>query len=498
MGIPFYFRKLALTFGTQFIKKIKKMEECDCLYLDFNSMIHQYANDIVSKNPQEEKIQSYYLPIANALIDAIINLCNIVRPRKMLYIAIDGMCPRAKMQQQRKRRYMTTWRTRKEGNLLTPKIWDSNVITPGTDFMSFLDEALEAFIEKNKSRLGFQIVLSKSSDIGEGEHKMFHVMQENEDAIIYGLDADLIMLSMISTNHKNIRLLREQASFGTGKTNSNETTTFSLLEIAPLRELIFQEYRVNMEDYVMLCVLLGNDFVPPLSYLSMRGNGVEGLIEAYKALGEKKLVNSGHLNMNHIIDLFHVLAGTENEGMSSACETYYSMKPKMSQKNIDCYPQYTKCKTIIDPKKDPNWRNTYYQEIVKGDSKSVCIEYLRGIQWVFDYYFKKNASTTWYYPYSYSPSIKELQYTAYEPIVEENALDPKLQLLLVLPPQSVDIIQQKEAKLLVSIISKGVSHYYPVDFQVSTFLKTYLWECSPVLPNINIEIIKRQLQSAIV
>ena len=491
MGIPFYFRKLILTFGNQIVKRIKLMEECDSLYLDFNSMIHQHAHEVITKNPQIEEIEEYYPLVANALIDGIINICNIVRPRKRLYIAIDGMCPRAKMQQQRKRRYMTIWRNRQDP-AFKATAWDSNVITPGTDFMAFLDGALEDFITVNKTRLGFEIVLSKSSDPGEGEHKMFQVMEEGEDAVIYGLDADLIMLSMISPNHKNIRLLREQSAFGTSGTSNK--TSFSFLDIYQLRTLLFQEYSVPICDYVMLCVLLGNDFLPPLSYLSMRGNGVEHLIEAYKQANATIIQENGDLDFKTLANIFTILAKNEDERMASACELYYTLKPQ--QKSIDCYPQYSKCKCIINPNIDPNWRDLYYKDIVKGDKNNACYEYVRGLEWVFRYYFTKDASTTWYYPYSYSPSIKDLQYQSlYVPELEPDmsGLDPKLQLLLVLPPQSVNIMRPKSFQSFVTALGKGTTHLYPIDFNISTFLKTYLWECCPVLPNIDVEYISGKL-----
>ena len=480
MGIPFYFKKLTLSFGSQFIQKVQLMEECDNMYLDFNSMIHQCANDIVEKNASFTFIQEYYPLIANALIDAIINICNIVRPKKVLYIAIDGMCPRAKMQQQRKRRYISVWRNRMEGK--NRGVWDSNVITPGTEFMEFLDKELEAFIEKNKVRLGFQIILSKSSEVGEGEHKMFDIIQD-EDAVIYGLDADLIMLSMISQN-KSIRLLREQAMFG----SPNVQGSFALLNINKLKTLIETEYNIPIADYVMICTLLGNDFIPPLSYLSMRGNGVETLIEAYKQI-DSKIINDERLDIQTLYKIFAVLAKTEDEGMTRSCDLYYTMKAK-STKRLDCYPQYTKCKYIIDPKNDSSWRESYYNNIVKTNTKTACIEYIRGLYWMYDYYFKRNASKFWYYPYLYSPTIMDLQHISkyrIDPYVCNDSLDPRLQLLLVLPPQSIEIIRSKEEKELITNMDYGFVHCFPIDFQVSTFLKTYLWECSPILPDMNVQ-----------
>lgn len=487
MGIPFYFKKLVSNFGTKFIKNVQYMDQCDSLYLDFNSMIHQCANEAINKYPTL-KYREYYPHIVTLLIDAIICIANVVRPRKLLYIAIDGLCPRAKMQQQRKRRYMTVWR--KMMDTTTKQVdWDSNVITPGTDFMQFLDNELETFVEKNKGKLDFEIKLSKSSERGEGEHKIFDVMQTGEDAVIYGLDADLIMLSLISPNNKNIRLLREQDQFGCKKNTKNE---YSLLSIKYLYEEISKEFGIDVEDYVMLCVFLGNDFVPPLSYMSIRNHGIEHIIEVFKGLGQQKLVTKKVLNVDVIQKMLQKLAQTEDERMNQACQAYYTTVPRSkSHSSIDCYPQYQKCPYKINPQLDPYWRDTYYKSLVHGSVSDACKLYLEGIQWVFSYYFQRNASFSWYYPFSYSPTIRDLMLTTFpKPVGSETShISPQLQLLLVLPPQSSHLI---ESDGLMTNVSKGCCHLYPTMFEVSTFLKTYLWECSPVLPNIDVAMLEKQ------
>jgi 5'-3' exonuclease len=497
MGIPFYFRKLVLTFGNQLISKVQHIEECDCFYLDFNSMIHQSANEVIKLHPNLETHQHYYPLIISHIIDSIINILNVVRPSKKLYIAIDGPCPRAKMQQQRKRRYMTIWR--KQKTVANSCVWDSNVITPGTDFMTLLDSELELFINKNKNTLTFDIILSKSSEFGEGEHKIFEVIKPGETTIIYGLDADLIMLSLISKNYKNIRLLRESQHFSNNVQNAN--VTFSFLDIGNLHHLISCEHNMPVSDYVMLCVLLGNDFLPPLSYLSMRKNGIETIVSAYhecKDFHHTLLVaNNDNLNIKFFGKIFNLLAATEDDCMNEACDMYYS-KCSNDKSNIDYYPQYTKCNHIINPSNDLSWRHTYYTKIVKASVKSSCIEYVKGLLWIFDYYFKKDACYHWYYPFSYSPSIKDIHIeelvTQINNSKKQSKIQENLQLLLVLPPQSAHLLVGKSAQNLVKNIEHGIYHLYPKDFQILTFLKTYLWECTPVLPDIDIEIIQSKLK----
>ena len=128
--------------------------EWDNLYLDLNGIVHNatHGEDLRERpdglQSQMENIMKY--------IDRLIR---IVRPRKLLYIAVDGVAPRAKMNQQRSRRFRAVQemeeRASVEAGLREKMIamggrvpakkkpsWDHNVITPGSPFMTTLSEAL--------------------------------------------------------------------------------------------------------------------------------------------------------------------------------------------------------------------------------------------------------------------------------------------------------------------------------------------------------------------
>ncbi|KAL8454270.1 hypothetical protein Emed_000379 [Eimeria media] len=211
-----------------------------------------------------------------AALDLVISTIN---PRKLLYLAADGVAPRAKMNQQRARRYRAaksaaeaaaaeerqrlaeaalTGRTSKSRQ--SKKGFDSNCISPGTEFMSAFFRHLRFFCEKKLNEdsrwRGLKVLLS-GPDVpvfmsvgattwyasGEGEHKIMAYLRCCKAAgnaepgtrhCLYGLDADLIMLSLAS-HEPHFALLREEVVFG------RQTTVDAadrLLHISLLREYL--------------------------------------------------------------------------------------------------------------------------------------------------------------------------------------------------------------------------------------------------------------------
>lgn len=304
--------------------------EYDNLYLDMNSILHTCThsdNDTLSRMTEDQMYA--------AIFNYIDHLFDIIKPKEVFYMAIDGVAPRAKMNQQRSRRFRTAYEA--EENLrkaiqrgeVIPKEdpFDSNAITPGTEFMAKLTSNLKYFIHKKMTEdnrwADIKVILSGHEVPGEGEHKIMQfirTMKSQDDYnpnlrhCIYGLDADLIMLGLV-THDPHFSLLREEVVFGPSSRNKTDVhdQKFYLLHLSLVREymgLEFQdlegeltfEYSFErvLDDFILIMYVIGNDFLPNLPDLHINKGGFPFLIGAFK---ESMKHMDGYLNEGGKINL---------------------------------------------------------------------------------------------------------------------------------------------------------------------------------------------------
>ncbi|KAL6722155.1 exonuclease II Exo2 [Lecanora helva] len=273
-----------------------------------------------------------------AIFNYIEHLFGKIQPKKLFFMAIDGVAPRAKMNQQRARRFRTALdaerakeKALREGvEMPKEEAFDSNCITPGTEFMAKLTKQLKYFISKKITEdadwQGVEIVLSGHEVPGEGEHKIMEYIrlakaQPGYDANIrhclYGLDADLIMLGLLS-HDPHFSLLREEVTFGRAshkKSKELEHQNFYLMHLCIVREYLeleFQELKepsalgfpYDMErvidDFILMAFFVGNDFLPNLPNLHINEGALALMFKVYKSVLPKA---GGYINEEGVINM---------------------------------------------------------------------------------------------------------------------------------------------------------------------------------------------------
>jgi 5'-3' exonuclease len=479
MGIPYYFYYLTKKYHNIIVRELPK--RINIYAIDFNGIIHPEA----AKETNENQL------IIN-LWNKINNYNDLYKPNKLI-ICIDGVAPFAKIIQQRKRRYLTFYKNTIDK---TVSKWDTNAISPGTTFMNNLDDFI---IKNNKDKY----IFSGSNEAGEGEHKIFKIIndideKENEEPIIInGLDADLIILSLIS-GKKNIYLMRE---------NKDQITYVNIdnLKLAIISELEPKWHIENtidlIESYCVMCSILGNDFIPHILNLNIKSGGLDKLINiteiAIRTNGP--LVEDNKINQNTLTEIFNLIAENEDIEIIDLVNKEIEKKPRDFTLKSQEYAIKNKDSVLFDMyNNSKKWRYYYYKKLfdinINSDSayiSNASNNYIKGIYWTYNYYKKFDLDYNWYYPYNYPPTVKDisnyLKVNIIQPIkLNGTYLQPKIQLLLILPIDSINLIDKSMQKYMTDI-SFGLKYLYPIEYKIQTLFKNHLWECCPILPMINID-----------
>ncbi|KAJ9365787.1 putative exonuclease Kem1 [Paecilomyces variotii] len=349
MGVPKFFRWLSERYPpiSQLIAE-NRIPEFDCLYLDMNGIIHNCTH----KDSDSPTFRMTEDKMFIAIFNYIEHLYGKIKPKKLFFMAIDGVAPRAKMNQQRARRFRTALdaEVAKEKAIAEgvemPKedAFDSNCITPGTEFMAKLTQQLKYFINKKISEdvewQGVDIVLSGHEVPGEGEHKIMEYIRQakaqpgydaNVRHCLYGLDADLIMLGLLS-HDPHFCLLREEVTFGRQnqkKSKELEHQNFYLLHLCIVREYLeleFQDLEVEgalqfpfdmervIDDFILMAFFVGNDFLPNLPNLHINEGALALMFKTYKEQLPKMggyINERGTINMERLGILLDSLSDVE-------------------------------------------------------------------------------------------------------------------------------------------------------------------------------------------
>jgi 5'-3' exoribonuclease 1 len=518
MGIKHFF----MWFRNQFPEHIYKLDNSDTLeskdihidnlMIDMNGLFHNAAQKVYEYGnfKPNQRLMSMRKKVITPCIKTqkllfqevcknIDELIKVVQPSKRLILCVDGTAPLSKQNQQRQRRFRSAIESS------SPEGFDSNCITPGTKFMDYLTKYIDWYIRKKISTeekwQNIEIIFSNEKAPGEGEFKILQYIRfygdPNDTFCINGMDADLIMLCL-GTHIPKFYILREDMY--------NSYNKYFCLNIGDVHQHLAELMRwesTNYEfipksainDFIFLCFMVGNDFLPHIPSIEIIENGIELILEIYREVG----ASYGHITeklddrLRFVPKALEVFLGTigqhEKENFELKLQNkqnfFADLLLEKSSTQVD-----GKWEVDIETYKQIYWDQSFNEQL---SEEQICHEYLEGMQWVLSYYTSGVPNWKWNYKYHYAPPasiltkyLKTFMFKQYE---HTNPSTPYQQLLCVLPPKSAKLIPEPLCNLLTNSDSP-LKKYCPDVFEIDLAGKRKEWEGIVLLPIVNFDMVK--------
>jgi len=458
--------------------------EVDYFYADSNGILHSICQRIFNYGEKKATINFYegvsYQKKIKAVYEEyfsqLVNITKIVKPKKVLYIAIDGPAPLAKQNQQRQRRFG-------RASSSDAKEFDTCCITPGTQFMHdltvFIRDAIHLAVSSKKHYTvpikvsktvesfvgvwqGIEVIFSPPTVAGEGEHKLMEYLRglpntEKEESThcFFGPDGDLIMLGLTSTLPK-VSLLRQDV-FRPGIYKLIDIGFgFSNTLVSMLKKPCHSSPQQIKDDFVMAGMMVGNDFLPRLQMFITVRDGLEYISHITKKF-HSPLTIDGHVHTSGLKEFITFLAQDEPAKLKD--QIFTEDKRRLPPDDVK-YLNTLILKNIDDKLhfSFDNYRQDYNNKhFPNEDVGMVCYDYLKTLVWVFEYYRNGLVDWDWAYRHHYPPLMTDFA-NFLENNVGEGKLDfnfelgnptfPFEQLLGVLPPTSAALLPEPYSQIL--------------------------------------------------
>ena len=552
MGVPGYFKWVVQHCPGVMTKDL----EVDCLYVDMNGVLHPACHNdgnSIQGNSEEAMLSNFCLKLDEIIFatqpkkfiyfafDGPAPYAKMVQQRSRRF------CSRYNLRLQVKMYKRTAKEWKKEGLPVPdmPSVWDSNQITPGTPFMMKVRKTVESYISERISDPAWKNyqdvvwLLSDSSEPGEGEHKLIQFIKKQRASSGYdprtthclvGMDADLIQLAL-SLHDPNILIFRDETFISINMVREYFRACFSpILTNTRLNENL-RNFERLLDDLLLCFSFVGNDFLPPLPQMKISSNAIGRCLSVY--IGElpeigEFLTNAGQINLvalgKFVKALSHALEnvpdpskevvswydkierayfnGTQGEtitGGSSELLFWSAVRRRTElyawKKTANLYFHDKVCVGI------PGWQDRYYREHWPDEQKGldqkklkeqVNLEYVRGLQWVQNYYHNDCPDWEWHYPYQYGPSLDCLQpgnlsgndLEFRHPGVP---LDPLQQLLIVVPREGAERLLPKR---FVNLMYQDLKKYFPSKFSIDYSNCPPKWMTYALLPTMDLEFVR--------
>jgi 5'-3' exonuclease len=427
-----------------------------------------------------------------------------------VYVALDGVVPFAKIKQQRFRRFKSA---AERASANGDPVWDTNAITPGTDFMRAMGAALRAAGEKHNWRI------SDTEEPGEGEHKVLDWLRKTKlpegAAVVYGLDADLILLSLLAGHHLGekypVFLMREALAFGqlvrSDETGQAQLCFFQLSTLMNVLQRGSPWSTEQLYDYIFGMSFCGNDFLPTGLSLRMRDKGHVILLDCLSNLwkqGQHLVVFENGIakpNREGLIAFADWMLRDEGRLVLTTIRNKFSAPHGENEEDNRVLIERAEKPLVYETESGLRLSRTWeteYNKLALGspdeDHRRRCVEeFWKGWCWVLSYYQGLPVDREWVYAQGYPPLWRDLRDMIVLPTqsdVPRVTLEPQQQLALVLPLSSWSLCLKTPYRDL----PVKLPQFWPQGFSVESFGKRLGWECEPRIPMLTPERLRQEMK----
>lgn len=469
------------------IQRLKYLPKINHYFIDANGIFHEVAQKVFAyrqsgftNNQEAEEFHRRYLRAHGTnwidlmtiyqaeLYAAFEALLERINPSDTFCVCVDGVAPGAKVAQQRNRRfggapnisykYVDAQFTKAETGFST------TFITPGTDFMKIVHDYMISWFDMiSIKRPGILFIYSSYLLPGEGEHKIFRIIAEdqydsfklNQNYAVEGVDGDLISLTILRP--QTILLIRSERN--------------NFINMADFKKFVWEgmgfDFKNNknnshliLQDFVLILYMIGNDFLPKFLFVEDVSSTITAMMECYRNTVKAPLTTSNaQIDWNSMEHYLGCLSQVEEDFLRIKTNTsYYYKHPILNSReaerllnsNSEKYFQHIReeyYRSILLPK-DKRAQSLLSDFEIENEIDRACQDICDGMQWVLKYYSGQEFDYSYSYKRDATPLIVDIwrylqvQSIEKEPVSLNSSLQFNVisQLMSVIPLKYNDLV----------------------------------------------------------
>lgn len=316
MGIKDYLKYLNQEYPSE------KSRNYDYVYLDCNYLCHYLIYKCKSDTDFYSKIFDYWEFLAST-----------ISIKKELFLIFDGEYEK-KNDELSNPKYQTI--LLRDKSKQKSNEYDKQSIGPGSKILKTFREFLLDVIERYKkiNRTNFKIITNLDDEVGEADIKILNIIfnSTQNNICICSKDSDMILIAQSLSIKKSINI-------------------DILSNFRPIKFISVDKFNSYGFDYVLIILLLGNDYLPKISNVSY-----QSIINSYDKYIKfnKPIILNNEINRNNLINYISYIIGSSEK----------KIKFKLSNIDLDRFDIYfNNIQWCLGHYKVIEGKNNFIQEI---------------------------------------------------------------------------------------------------------------------------------------